>query len=174
MAANRDEGQIDRLLAFINSRGVGFDTSDLLAGDRLDEDGRKQLGYPLCAPPSASGMDELRELRSIMLALVRQEKGALDALNAISARHHFVYQFVDGRGAIAQPVDTSIAAQLIGDAARLPEVNGWDRMKLCADPKCGASFFDTTRARTRRWCSVATCGNKANVAAFRSRTAAPE
>ena len=43
-----------------------------------------------------------------------------------------------------------------------------DRLGACA--RCRRVFYDNTRSHTRRWCSYATCGNRANVAAYRNRT----
>jgi len=35
-----------------------------------------------------------------------------------------------------------------------------DRVRPCANPDCMLWFFDTTRNGTRRWCSMAVCGNR--------------
>ena len=35
-----------------------------------------------------------------------------------------------------------------------------DRVKHCENPDCVLWFFDTTRNGTRRWCSMAACGNR--------------
>jgi len=35
-----------------------------------------------------------------------------------------------------------------------------DRVKHCENPDCALWFFDTTRNGTRRWCSMAVCGNR--------------
>jgi predicted RNA-binding Zn ribbon-like protein len=35
-----------------------------------------------------------------------------------------------------------------------------DRIKRCENPACVLWFFDTTRNGTRRWCSMAVCGNR--------------
>jgi predicted RNA-binding Zn ribbon-like protein len=45
------------------------------------------------------------------------------------------------------------------------------RLRLCANPGCGLFFCDTSRTRKRRWCSMATCGNRHKVAAFAERHA---
>ena len=34
------------------------------------------------------------------------------------------------------------------------------RVRNCANPACILWFLDTTRSGTRRWCSMATCGNR--------------
>jgi predicted RNA-binding Zn ribbon-like protein len=36
-----------------------------------------------------------------------------------------------------------------------------DRIRRCQHPACVLWFYDTTRHGTRRWCSMATCGNRA-------------
>jgi predicted RNA-binding Zn ribbon-like protein len=40
------------------------------------------------------------------------------------------------------------------------------RLRLCANPHCGMLFYDNSRTRQRRWCSMAVCGNRSKVAAF--------
>ncbi len=39
-------------------------------------------------------------------------------------------------------------------------------LRLCANPPCGLFFYDNSRTRQRRWCSMAVCGNRSKVAAF--------
>ena len=36
----------------------------------------------------------------------------------------------------------------------------WDRFKCCELPTCGWSFYDSPRSRTKRWCSMKTCGSR--------------
>lgn len=43
------------------------------------------------------------------------------------------------------------------------------RLRICANPSCGLFFYDTSRTRKRRWCSMARCGNRHKVAAFSRR-----
>lgn len=45
------------------------------------------------------------------------------------------------------------------------------RLRLCANPRCGLFFYDTSRTRRRRWCSMTICGNRHKVAAFARRQA---
>jgi len=46
------------------------------------------------------------------------------------------------------------------------------RLRLCANPHCGLLFYDNSRTRRRRWCSMAVCGNRSKVAAFARKRAA--
>jgi len=50
-------------------------------------------------------------------------------------------------------------AEIIVEGARA-------RLRLCANPHCGLFFYDNSRTRRRRWCSMAVCGNRSKVAAF--------
>jgi predicted RNA-binding Zn ribbon-like protein len=55
------------------------------------------------------------------------------------------------------------AAQLIADTSVL------GRVRKCANPECPMLFYDDSRTRRRRWCSMAICGNRAKVAAHHRR-----
>lgn len=52
-------------------------------------------------------------------------------------------------------------------AARLLDSPDLARLKACDG--CGRLFLDASRNRSRRWCDKGGCGNRANVARFRSR-----
>ena len=41
-----------------------------------------------------------------------------------------------------------------------------ERVKQCEGDQCGWLFFDTSRNRSRRWCSMADCGNRAKARRF--------
>jgi predicted RNA-binding Zn ribbon-like protein len=44
-----------------------------------------------------------------------------------------------------------------------------DRLRRCDAEDCRMVFHDESRTGTRRWCSMARCGNRAKVRAFRQR-----
>lgn len=44
--------------------------------------------------------------------------------------------------------------------------NELERVKQCEGDPCGWLFFDTSRNKSRRWCSMADCGNRAKVRKF--------
>lgn len=54
------------------------------------------------------------------------------------------------------------AAEIIAEGPRA-------RLRLCANPRCGLFFYDTSRTHRRRWCSMTVCGNRHKVAAFARR-----
>jgi predicted RNA-binding Zn ribbon-like protein len=44
------------------------------------------------------------------------------------------------------------------------------RVRRCADPRCMRVFYDGTKNGRRRWCDMATCGNRAKAARHRQKT----
>jgi CGNR zinc finger/Putative stress-induced transcription regulator len=57
-------------------------------------------------------------------------------------------------------------------AVFLAELDGrWERFRVCHDPTCTAVFFDRSKNKSGKWCSMSACGNRAKVRAFRERQA---
>ncbi|HKV72700.1 MAG TPA: ABATE domain-containing protein [Gemmatimonadales bacterium] len=46
-----------------------------------------------------------------------------------------------------------------------------ERVRQCGNDPCGWLFIDTTRNRSRRWCTSAECGNVTRVRRFRAKKA---
>jgi predicted RNA-binding Zn ribbon-like protein len=67
----------------------------------------------------------------------------------------------DAFAALMVPIADSAAESLI--AGELP------RVRRCADPRCARVFLDTTKNGRRRWCDMATCGNRAKAARHRAK-----
>ena len=67
------------------------------------------------------------------------------------------------RGAIGLILGTAFLAELDGR---------WERFRICHDPGCSAVFFDRSKNKSGKWCSMSSCGNRAKVRAFRERQAA--
>jgi predicted RNA-binding Zn ribbon-like protein len=76
----------------------------------------------------------------------------------------FVRSFVpvgDAFAGLVIPIVESAA-----DALVLGELS---RVRRCADPRCLRVFFDNTKNGRRRWCDMATCGNRAKAARHREK-----
>jgi predicted RNA-binding Zn ribbon-like protein len=63
----------------------------------------------------------------------------------------------------------SILALIASHIATLITQESPDLLKSCTGPDCTLWFIDRTKAHRRVFCSPATCGNRAKVAAFRQR-----
>jgi predicted RNA-binding Zn ribbon-like protein len=68
-----------------------------------------------------------------------------------------------------------VLATLARDAVTLfteaASAEGAGRIRRCSAEDCRMVFHDESRTGTRRWCSMARCGNRAKVRAFRARSA---
>ena len=76
----------------------------------------------------------------------------------------FIRSFVpvgDAFAGLVIPVVESAADALI--LGELP------RVRRCADPRCARVFYDGTKNAARRWCDMATCGNRAKAARHREK-----
>jgi predicted RNA-binding Zn ribbon-like protein len=60
-------------------------------------------------------------------------------------------------------------ARLLLAVERLQAQGAWPRLKACTDEDCQWAFFDTTRNRSRTWCSMEECGNKEKTRRYRQR-----
>lgn len=56
--------------------------------------------------------------------------------------------------------DANVLSTLTNAISDSQRDSTWDRFKCCELPTCGWAFYDTTRSRTRRWCSMKTCGSR--------------
>ena len=56
------------------------------------------------------------------------------------------------------------------DAARILTSADVTRVRQCGDAACGWFFLDTSRNRTRRWCSMKACGNRNKARRFYRRS----
>jgi predicted RNA-binding Zn ribbon-like protein len=60
-------------------------------------------------------------------------------------------------------------ARILAAVAALPS-NEWERLKVCPADDCQWVFYDESRNRSRRWCSMEGCGNRSKVRSYRQRT----
>ena len=65
-----------------------------------------------------------------------------------------------------------LLAAIARSAAELIAEGPGARLRVCSNPSCGLFFYDNSRTRRRRWCSMSRCGNRHKVAAFSRRHSA--
>lgn len=186
-------------LDFVNSddaqRGVRIDSlSDfegfcrwLQGAGLLDEEragGIRRRAHQQPAGASAALMDA-RRVRASLRALAERgnvvehvRTNALAEINRVLGRSAGTRRVeARGDGSFARsfvPVGDAFAGLLIpivesaADALILAEL---PRVRRCADPRCPRVFLDSTRNGRRRWCDMASCGNRAKAARFRGKPA---
>lgn len=130
-------------------------------------------------PEMKLGEGELGELRAIrasvlhLLArgeerLFQDEAPPLDAPVNVKAGPN---------GVEGSPVGTGIdwiASAVALELFRAGEHDLLRRLKMCHNPGCATVFYDRSKNNSRAWHDVATCGNQANVRAYRARQKAVE
>ena len=75
--------------------------------------------------------------------------------------------------ALAPATGGGARAALAGvlDAVRASREDGsWMRLKVCDRVTCRWAYYDYSKNRSSRWCTMAECGNRAKVRAYRERT----
>lgn len=63
-------------------------------------------------------------------------------------------------GLMIPVVESAADAMILGELSRV---------RRCANPRCGRLYFDRTRNGRRRWCDMATCGNREKARKHRRR-----
>jgi predicted RNA-binding Zn ribbon-like protein len=69
---------------------------------------------------------------------------------------------------VGDPVDDALA-NLAEPIVREIAAGRPDRLRACADETCRWIFYDDSRTGRRRWCDMASCGNRAKAARHRAR-----
>jgi predicted RNA-binding Zn ribbon-like protein len=116
---------------------------------------------------------ELREAFRVLLAANRSGRRAPDALEILAdaARAGRLTVAFDHGGSpklVAQaPGVDGLCGQLVAVAVAGMLDGTWERLKACRN--CRWAFFDESKNRSGRWCSMALCGNRRKTRAYRRK-----
>ncbi|EIV96209.1 CGNR zinc finger domain-containing protein [Frankia sp. QA3] len=64
---------------------------------------------------------------------------------------------------------TEALARIVAVAITASVEGTWRRVKMCAAPDCRVIFYDGSKPRTGRWCSMQACGNRHKTRTYRQR-----
>jgi predicted RNA-binding Zn ribbon-like protein len=122
-------------------------------------------------------MRDLRvELRAIFLqAAAGHEEEAIERLNTLLIQHPIHPQISNHDGQrwhlhlteSGSVTDRYAAGAAMGLAVKISD-QGIERLGVCQSETCGNIYFDTTKNKSRRYCSER-CAGRSNVAAYRDR-----
>jgi predicted RNA-binding Zn ribbon-like protein len=149
-------GDPDSLRSWLSSRGL------LADGERVGE------------ADVARAKEVRKALRSLLAANNGREAdaAAIRALNLATERARLTVRFgADGRATLepgAGGVDGALGRVLAAVHASMEE-GIWGRLKSCANATCGWAFYDRSKNRSGRWCSMEVCGNRTKTRAYRRR-----
>jgi predicted RNA-binding Zn ribbon-like protein len=128
--------------------------------------------------PTPADLRHALELREALRSLLLGNNGVEVDLTAANAaldqavrRARVELRFEDGRAALV-PGATGIPAALgrIAVAVHGAMADGsWERLKACRADDCLWVFVDEAKNRSRAWCSMSSCGNRAKARSYRER-----
>jgi predicted RNA-binding Zn ribbon-like protein len=165
------------LVDFVNTAGFGPDREDLPTAAALVE-WLAAHGLEPGARASAAELDEARHVREALRDLLSAHNEvdvdvarASAVLDAAARNAGLGVRFAEG-GARVVPQAGGVRGALgriLAEVSAAMSDGTWDRLKACRAEDCRYAFLDTAKNRSRAWCSMQSCGNRAKVAAYRER-----
>ena len=116
-------------------------------------------------------------LRDVAHAVAHEEappRLAIDEVNrALASRERIELVAADdgvrlGHSHVGDTID-DVLARIAEPIVREIGSGHDDRIRICANDTCRWIFYDESRAGRRRWCDMATCGNRAKAQRHRAR-----
>jgi predicted RNA-binding Zn ribbon-like protein len=162
---------LDDALSWFVDRGV-------IHREGADRERAKVATQPAVAARDLDRVHNLRDaLRDVAEAIAFHRAPTTSALNTVNRTLHArqVIELVpapDGCNVdhrhVGDPIDDALARLaeplVIELTAGHPE-----RIRVCGSETCQWIFYDNSRTARRRWCDMATCGNRAKAARHRAR-----
>jgi len=121
---------------------------------------------------------EAIDLRTSLRAVLAVHDGAelapeeLSAINDAVARYPLTIAFGPEANPRIAPADPGVGGALgeIMAGVVIAISNGtWSRLKSCARESCQWVFYDHSKNRSKRWCSMTVCGNRTKTKTYRER-----
>jgi predicted RNA-binding Zn ribbon-like protein len=142
---------------------------------------RRELIADRAARLTSRDLTRALAVRESLRSLARANAGdgvigvpaAFEALNAAAAGGAVEVRFSADRPrfAVAQRGGFDAALGfLLGVAAGAMIDGAWVRLKACPGTNCGWAFYDHSRNRSGRWCSMSVCGGRAKARSHYLRT----
>jgi predicted RNA-binding Zn ribbon-like protein len=180
---DRDRGEpIDRLDSYATALRW-FREHDLLHSDMLEAELRRDAADPEAGERTLGRIRRVRAaMRELADAVVEARTPAqrdLDEINR-ALRPHYTWYLVPARDGVSldhkhegDPIAGALARLTESLASEVSEGHP-EQLRVCANDECAWVFSDTSRTGRRKWCDMATCGNRAKVARHREKKRAEE
>lgn len=172
-------GSLELVRRFVNTRDIEAGTDQLASPRALVDWLRQESLLPGRASATAEDVGSavhLREsLREAMAANHDRAPAPPDArtvINTAAKRAQLTFELAEDGAWSLRADATGVAAALgsiVAEMARAMTTSEWSRLKVCANDACRWAFYDHSRARTGRWCSMQVCGNQSKQKSWRSR-----
>ncbi len=155
----------------------------VLDAERAAQLERRALEQPMGAQAALVDARRVRNaLRTLAERGATQERardGALAEINRVLGRSAGTRSVEAGPAGFARSfraggdVFGGLLLAIVESAAEALVAGEIARVKRCQGQGCARVYLDLTRNRSRRWCAMADCGNRAKAARHRSRRQSP-
>ncbi|SMC66689.1 CGNR zinc finger domain-containing protein [Kibdelosporangium aridum] len=119
--------------------------------------------------------DTLRALAAANATGEQAPREVVDAFNRLSAPHAASVCLDVAHGSLVgflRADDDGAGGAIAALAAAVHQAvltGTWTRLKSCANSECRWLFYDESRSRTARWCSMRACGSVTKARRYRAR-----
>jgi predicted RNA-binding Zn ribbon-like protein len=167
---------------FVNSVDIETGEDELSSPEALRdwfaERGLMDRGDAVSAADLRRAIDVREGLRAVLLQNngLPLDEERVERLDRAVGRAGVRIRFAPGRDpelvADAKGVDGAVA-RLMAIVAAAVEHGRWERLKACPRGECEWAFYDKSKNRSGRWCSMDSCGNIEKAKTFRERHRGP-
>jgi predicted RNA-binding Zn ribbon-like protein len=172
------QGSLSLVQDFVNTRNY-FYGGDLLssaeeATARLASRGLLEEGERIKEAERERLVEFRESLRSLLLANNDVPGADARALNDLITSVALRVQFgPDGDPSLEPVLGSELVERVIGrllaEVVRAEVEGRWRRLKACPNPECHWAFYDASKSRSGRWCTMQICGARHKMRAYRER-----
>ncbi|GAB3473974.1 CGNR zinc finger domain-containing protein [Amycolatopsis cihanbeyliensis] len=176
---NRAEapGRLALVQSFVNSVNVEFGPDEFATAEGFRRWlARNELVSRSVEPEELDRTDAIA-LREAMRALLRENNDApADPRARRTVRHiarncpmvvRFAGETGDPELGPAQPDVRGALGTVLAHMMGAVHDGSWQRLKACQEHRCAWAFYDRSRNRASRWCSMSVCGARAKMRVYR-------
>lgn len=169
--------EAELLVAFVNTHDLEEESDSIETPAQLVAWIAERTGEYV-AEPDRADLARVRALRESLRALLLANNGgeaaerALTPLREAAERSRYRPALAADGSLTLEPARADLSgfeSRLLLAIERLQAQGTWPRLKACTDDGCQWAFYDTTRNRSRTWCSMEECGNREKTRRYRSR-----
>jgi predicted RNA-binding Zn ribbon-like protein len=178
MQRNEAPGELELVRQFVNTRDIEEGSDELHSPDALLT---WFAGVDLLDDEAAADEKDLERaltlregIRALLLANNGEEIEAvrMRELNRATESVCLTVRFDhDGRAALGSELPGVSAAlgRILAIVVRAMDEGSWGRLKVCPNDACQWAFYDRSKNRSGKWCTMEVCGNRMKARAFRQR-----
>ncbi|WP_157254579.1 CGNR zinc finger domain-containing protein [Nonomuraea typhae] len=179
---NAAPGALESVRRFVDTHDI-YNGRDALADVEaatawLAAEGMLSKGRPITARDLSALRnlrDALREMAAANTMGEQPPREVVDAFNDLTAPHAASVRLDVRHGSLVasnRPSEDGAGGVIAALAAAVHEAvltKTWTRLKSCDNPECRWLFYDESRNRTARWCSMRGCGSIVKARRYRDK-----